>query len=323
MNFVYCVRLLRSVKSLTVFEFIVSFSIYFLKQQSLSYPIAALSMFLYSLRSFALNPHFFDTLVMQRDATVLRYCIPLIVGFFSVQVIHELAHYFVAKRKKIKIGFPVPLSTPFYSNLPFFGCITPLRSFPPNRAALVDFALSGPMAALAASLLMVLGGIALTSSASPGQIARFPFLSVHAMKSNFLLGSILSWLLPKTMMLPLAQPIPMHPLFVIGRFGMISSALNLLPIFRLDGGRACFAVMGQRQGAVISAFTILWIISSFFMSSSMLLVWTLLVALFQMRVEIPCRDECTEVGGKREFLWFFSFLLSMSILAPFPHRGMH
>lgn len=55
----------------------------------------------------------------------------------------------------------------------------------------------------------------------------------------------------------------------------------------------------------------------------MLLVWTLLVALFQMRVEIPCRDECTEVGGKREFLWFFSFLLSMSILAPFPHRGMH
>ena len=129
--------------------------------------------------------------------------------------------------------------------------------FPPNRAALVDFALSGPMAALTASFLMVLGGVALTSSASPSQIARFPFLSVHAMKSNFLLGSILSWLLPKTMMLPLAQPIPMHPLFVIGRFGMISSALNLLPIFRLDGGRACFAVWTETGSSNICFYNAL------------------------------------------------------------------
>jgi len=283
--------------------------------------VAILSTLFYSLKAFALNPNFFDALVNRRDATVLYSCIPLALGFISVQLIHELAHYFVAKRRKIKIGFPIPLSTMFYSNLPFFGCITPLRSFPQNRAALVDFALSGPMVTLAASLCMVFAGVLLTGSASAVQIARYPFMSVHTMKSNFLLGSILSWLLPKTMMLPLAQPIPMHPLFVIGRFGMISSALNLLPIFRLDGGRACFAALGQRQGAVISAFTILWVISNFFMSSSMLLVWTLLVAMFQMRVEIPCRDECTEVGRKREWLWLISFILSVSILLPFPQQG--
>ena len=299
----------------------VSIFYFLLVEQRLSYPVAALSTFFYSVKTFALNPIFFDALVNKRDATVLCSCIPLTLGFLLVQLIHEIAHYLVAKRKKINIGFPVPVSTMFYSNLPFFGCITPLRSFPPNRAALVDFALSGPMVSLAVSLCMVFGGALLTSSASAVQIARFPFLSVHTMKSNFLLGSILSWLLPKTMMLPLAQPIPMHPLFVVGRFGMISSALNLLPIFRLDGGRACFAAMGQRQGAVISAFTILWIISNFFMSSSMLLVWTLMVALFQMRVEIPCRDECTEVGGKREWLWLISFMLSVSILIPFPHHG--
>ena len=254
--------------------------------------------------------------------TVLYSCLPLVVGFLSVQLVHEMAHYWVAKRRKIKIGFPVPLATPFFSNLPFFGCITPLRSFPANRAALVDFALSGPMAALAVSLGMVVGGVLLTSSASAVQITRFPFLSVHAMKSNFLLGSILSWLLPKTMMLPLAQPIPMHPLFVIGRFGMISSALNLLPIFRLDGGRACSAALGQRPGGVITAFTMLWIISNFVTTSSMLLVWTLLITLFQARMEIPCRDECTGVGGKREWLWFFSYLVSFSILVPFPRKSI-
>ena len=287
------------------------------------YPLAAMSTCIYSFFVYVLNPNFFDALVNKRDLTVLYSCVPLALGVVAVQIIHEVAHYLVAKRKKIKIGPPVPIPSFHIVSFPFFGCITPLRSFPPNRAALLDFALSGPMAALAVSLGLVFGGVLLTSRASALDIARFPVMSVASMKSSFLLGSILSWLLPKTMMLPLAQPIPMHPFFVVGTSGMLSSALNLLPISRLDGGRACFAAMGQRQGAVISAFTILWILSTVLSggASSVLLSWTVLIALFQMRLEIPCRDECTEVGGKRLWLWLVSFLLSMSILMPFPKSG--
>eukprot|EP00536_Pseudo-nitzschia_multiseries_P002452 jgi/Psemu1/283725/fgenesh1_pg.33_\ len=295
--------------------------------KALCYPIAAFLTCIYSFCAYALNPTFFDAIVHQRDFTVLKHCLPLTLGVLAVQIIHEAAHYLVAKRKKIKTGPPVPIPS-VLSDLPFFGWITPLRSFPSNRAALVDFALSGPMAALTVSLGLVFAGVALTSRATALDIAGYPFLSVSSLKSSFLVGSILSWLLPKTMMLPLAQPIPMHPLFVVGSFGLVSSALNLLPIFRLDGGRACFAALGQRSGAIISAGTVLWIVGNFFSgktggvpSPSMLFYWTVLVALFQSRVEIPCRDECTEVGGKRQWLWLTSFLLSLSILVPFPKSG--
>jgi len=286
--------------------------------KALCYPFAALVTFTYSFFAYALNPTFFDALVHQRDLTVLKHCLPLAVGVLAVQVIHEAAHYLVARRKKIAIGLPVPIPS-LIVDLPFFGWITPLRSFPSSRAALVDFALSGPMAALAVSLGLVFAGIGLTSRATALDIVRYPFLSVASLKSS----SILSWLLPKTMMLPLAQPIPMHPLFVVGCSGLVSSALNLLPIFRLDGGRACFAAMGQRSGAIISAGTVLWIVGNFFSGkgSSLLMYWTVLVALFQSRVEIPCRDECTEVGVKRQWLWLTSFLLSISILVPFPKSG--
>jgi membrane-associated protease RseP (regulator of RpoE activity) len=268
---------------------------------------------------YALNPAFFNSLVNRRDMTALYSCIPLALGTIAIQTIHELAHYLVARRRKIKIGWPVPIPSLHPASFPFFGCITPLRSFPSNRAAVLDFALSGPMSAIAVSLGLVIGGILLTTRASPFEISRFPVMSVANMKSSFLLGSILSWLAPKTMMLPLAQPIPMHPCFVVGASGLISSALNLLPIFRLDGGRACFAAMGQRQGAVLSVFTLLLIISMALSgASSIFLTWTFLVALLQRRQEIPPRDDVTEVGSTRLTVWLLSFLLSISILAPFP-----
>jgi membrane-associated protease RseP (regulator of RpoE activity) len=179
------------------------------------------------------------------------------------------------------------------------------------------------MTAIAASLGLVIGGILLTVRASQFEISHFPVMSVANMKSSFLLGSILSWLAPKTMMLPLAQPVPMHPCFVVGASGLVSSALNLLPIFRLDGGRACFAALGQRQGAVISVFTLLLIVSMVLSgSSSVFLTWTFLVALLQRRPEIPPRDDVTEVNAARMTLWLFSFLLSVSILAPFPGFGL-
>jgi membrane-associated protease RseP (regulator of RpoE activity) len=111
----------------------------------------------------------------------------------------------------------------------------------------------------------------------------------------------------------------MHPFFVVGASGLITNALNLLPIFRLDGGRACFAAVGPRQGAVISVFTLLLLISMVMSgASSTFIVWTFLVALLQRRQEIPPRDDVTEVDGKRLALWLLSFLLSVSIVAPFP-----
>ena len=268
---------------------------------------------------FALNPTFFDSIVNRRDLSALTSCIPIILGTILIQTLHEAAHYLVAKRKKLKIGPPVPIPSLHPTSFPCFGCITPLRSFPSNRSALLDFALSGPMTAIATSLGLVIGGILKTVRASQFEISRFPVMSVANMKSSFLLGTILSWLAPKTMMLPLAQPVPMHPFFVVGASGLISSALNLLPIFRLDGGRACFAALGQRQGAVISVFTLLLIVSMVLSgASSIFLTWTFLVALLQRRPEIPPRDDVTEVNNARMTLWLFSFLLSISILAPFP-----
>lgn len=277
--------------------------------------------FAYSIFMYSLNPNFFEALVHRGHVPVLARCIPVVLGVLSIQLVHEAAHYFVAKWRRIKIGKPLPLPSP---GLGLYGCITQLKSFPANRAALLDFALSGPLAAIAASLVCIVAGVCMTTNASQLALSKFPFVPAAVFKSSFLVGSILSSLASKTMMVPLSQPIPIHPLFVVGYAGLIASALNLLPIFRLDGGRAFSAAMGSRQTSMISVSALLLLISqSLSGGSGVGLAWGLMVLFFQRREEIPARDEVTEVDNFRFGTWLFSQLLSAAVLIPFPgHRGV-
>eukprot|EP00980_Cylindrotheca_fusiformis_P017485 scaffold5490_cov125-Cylindrotheca_fusiformis.AAC.2 len=290
-------------------------------RNTLAYGSSLFTTFVYAICSYGLNPKFFKALVHEGEARVLAKCIPVVLGVLSIQLLHEVAHYVVAKRRQIKIGRPIPLLSP---GLGLYGCITQLKSFPANRAALLDFALSGPLAAIAASLGCIITGVSLTTRASQLALSNFPFIPVAVLKSSFLVGSIMSPLASKTMMLPSSQPIPIHPLFVIGYSGLMASALNLLPMFRLDGGRAFSAAMGSRETAIVSVSLLLLLLSqSLSIGSSIALFWALMVLLFQRREEIPARDDVTDVDNFRFGAWLFTQLLSAIILLPFPgHRGI-
>lgn len=278
--------------------------------------IPIVSTFMYSISCYALNPKFFDAVMRTRDIAVLSACLPVFIGVFAVQAIHELAHYVVARKRGIKIGRPFPLPS---FQIGTFGCITPLRSFPENRSALLDFALSGPVSAMMISIAMMIAGIRLTVRASGADILGFPVLPVALLKSSFLTGSLLTLFAPKAMVLPLSQPFPLHPMFVIGYAGLLSSALNLLPIFRLDGGRACSAAMGSRFGAVASSGTLLFMFSVALSSrSGVAATWGALILLFQRRFEIPLRDEVTEVDDVRMGGWIGSLATAILALLPFP-----
>jgi membrane-associated protease RseP (regulator of RpoE activity) len=232
-----------------------------------------------------------------------------------IQLIHEVAHYTAARIRGIKIGLPLPLPS---LQLGMFGSITPLRSFPSNRSALLDIALSGPITAILVSTILMVVGTLKTVYASQAALMHFPVVPIAILKSSFLAGSILTYLLPKAMMLPLSQPIPIHPLFMIGFSGLLASALNLLPIFRLDGGRACTAAVGPRVGALASAWTLLCLLSLAVSGSGLAWAWGALVVFFQRQTEIPARDEVTKVDDVRIGVWIGSLITAVLALAPFP-----
>jgi membrane-associated protease RseP (regulator of RpoE activity) len=278
--------------------------------------LTLLATFSFSVSSYALNPSFFDAVVNQKDSKMLLTCIPLCLAVFSVQAVHEAAHYLVAKFRNIKIGRPTLLPSP---QLGTFGCITPILSFPSNRAALFDLAFSGPVSAILISLLMMWFGVHTTSRASEIALSTFPFVPVGLFKSSLLTSLLLSATVPKVMMLPLAQPIPIHPLFIAGFAGLISSSLNMLPVFRLDGGRLISTLFGTRFAGVASASVLLFMLSLTISGTSAIgVTWGLLIVFLQRRTEVPVRDDVTPVDDFRCGAWIVAMAVAIAALAPCP-----
>jgi Zn-dependent protease len=277
--------------------------------------LAFVTSCVFSARCYALNPIVFDGIVNRRDVSVLSRCIPLTMISLVIQAMHELVHRVVATKRGIRVGFPLLVPS---SELGTFGCITAIKSFPRDRSSLFDFALSGPLASTFLSVLFMILGCYKTLHSSPTVFVNFPTVPLATLKSSFLSGSILSIMLPKVMMMPLSQPIPIHPFFISGFSGLVISALNLLPIFRLDGGRACTAVVGSRVSALTSSWTLLCLLSFGISGSDLAWTWCAFILLFQRRPEVTSRNDVTTVGTTRIIIWALSLSICLLALLPFP-----
>ena len=252
----------------------------------------------------------------ESDLSIIWACLPIVIGVFSLSIFHEFIHFIVAKMKGVKIGLPIPLPS---FQIGTFGNITPLRSFPQSRTALFDVALSAPLVTSLASVAMIVLGILLTINTPAESISGLAVVPAALVKMSFLVGSITSLFAPKVMMLPLSQPLPIHPLFLVGFAGLVSSALNMLPVGKLDGGRACNAVFGRRPAYLISLLTLLVMsVSALSGSSTISIFWGLIITLFQRKADIPIRDELSEVDDFRLGVYGFSIILTLLTLAPFP-----
>lgn len=277
--------------------------------------LTAFTTLAYALSSWALNPTFFNSVVNENDATALQLCLPIFIGFWAVSALHEAGHFVGAKRHGTKLGLPVPLPS---LQVGTFGSITPLRSFPPSRAAMFDIAIGGPSVSMLVSLILLISGLNLTVTSQ--SLATLPMVPAAMMKSSLLIGFIVSIVSPLLLLVPLSQPVPIHPFFLVGLAGLVMSAVNMLPIGRLDGGRACMAVFGRRVASLVSFLSLLMLaIYSFTSLSGIAVFWGALVILTKQRFsEIPCIDEVTSAGENRTYTFIALSALALLILLPYP-----
>ena len=273
----------------------------------------------FAISSYALNSgSFFESLTTGKSIRVLKPCLSLLGGgIASLLVIYESARYAMARRRRISLGLPIPMPSLRIGTL---GSRIQLRSFPKARKDLLDVALSGPVVVVLLSLLMIIGGLHLTITATPTALAKMPAIPASLVcKRSFLISFITMKMCPKLLMQPLSQPVPVHPLFLTGMSGLIFSAISLLPIGRLDGGRAMLAAFGRRNAALASFLSLLILFISAANGSATVSVFSaFLILLYHRKAEVLCSDEVTGVGPARLIL--FTLLLSLTglTLAPFP-----
>jgi len=161
----------------------------------------------------------------------LFFTLPLLTILGS----HEMGHYLVAKRYKVQASLPFFL--PSVPPLGTFGAFISMRDPIPNRRALLDIGVSGPLVGFAIAIPVTLAGLAL-SAASPASALT---LAGEAQPSLLFRALSLFFPLPDTL---LTHP---HPLAFAGWVGLFVTAINLLPAGQLDGGHVARALLGSRQ----------------------------------------------------------------------------
>ena len=280
----------------------------------LSLGATALNCLVYSILTFY-SPADIVNKLGEAPLARLDDALPVAVGILGIQLAHDLAHTLAAKAKDVKLGVPVYIPS---LQVGTFGSVLRFVSFPKSRKDMFDVAIAGPLTGLALSLTAFAAGMAMTNGAPVEISEQWPMLPVALFRSSLMLWQVGQALFsPDVVNLPLVSQIHVHPLAIIGALGLLTQALQAMPIGRLDGGRATTSVFGRKAATFLSASLVLYqVVSGVVLGNTLQLFWGTVVIIFQNAQEMYARDEISPVDDNRRNLLLLLWVVAAVVLLP-------
>lgn len=236
----------------------------------------------------------------------LSYAIPLIL----ILAAHEFGHYVYCRKHQVDASLPyfIPAPVPLTGT---FGAVIKIRELFPHKRALFDIGVAGPIAGFFALLPFLYFGVSMSVGASFEPNGETLYLGEP------LLFKAIAWL--KFGTLPDGADIALHPMGFAAWFGLLATALNLLPFGQLDGGHIVYSLVGRRSTyvslATLGATLLLTArAASWWSMAIMMLVMAMLVGLGHPRLI----DEDTPLDGRRKLVAAFAGLIFVVSFTPVP-----
>ena len=276
----------------------------------------------------AQNAGFYPEAILA-DPTLFLTGLPYAISILTILTFHEMGHYLAARYHGVRATWPfyIPLPIPYLFHFGTMGAFIKIRSMMPNRNALMDIAVAGPLAGLVASLAVLFIGY--------GQIGGLEEVvaheeRIHPWPSEGLNGLTLgSSLLFSAFNEGLGGGlIPMNeiyhfPLLFAGWTGFFVTAMNLFLIGQLDGGHVIYALTGRNSrwvsilnyGGLIALSA--WL---YWQHGSNGLVWTLWMVLLLVigLGHPPTRDDSLPLSRWRAALGWLCILIFFLCFIPLP-----
>lgn len=239
--------------------------------------------------------------------TLLIYGTPFSFTIMAILLSHEMGHYLTARYYRVKATLPYFIPFPF-SLIGTLGAFIMIRSPFPHRRSLIDIGLAGPFAGFLVTLPALFVGIAQSrlgpSIGGEGITLGEPIL--------FRLVSALLW--PDA---PDDQVLYISPVGLAAWFGLLATAINLMPIGQLDGGHATYALLrGGAHRVSRIAFFLLFPMAYF---GPTWLVWAMLAFLLGIRRPHPSTlSDQTPLPGSRKWMGALGYLIFVLCFTPEP-----
>lgn len=177
---------------------------------------------------------------------------PFSAAILIVLGVHELGHYFMSRIHRVQASLPYFIPVP--TIIGTMGAVIKMKGRMPDRKALFDIGVAGPLAGLAATIVITIIGLHLEPIHTPQEVIE------GRDTLEFYLGYplLLEWL-ATAFDQPLYRGDPttsVNPVVIAGWVGMFVTFLNLIPVGQLDGGHILRAMLGESQqviGALVPA----------------------------------------------------------------------
>jgi membrane-associated protease RseP (regulator of RpoE activity) len=248
----------------------------------------------------------------------LREGLALLFGLVSILLAHEMGHYLACRYHGVDATLPHFIPSPWFPALGLgfwqplsmvgtFGAFIRIRSPIPHRRALFDIGVAGPLAGFVVCLPVLWYGI-------QGSAVR-PF---EADRGGIFLGEPLLF---KWAALAIHGQVGDDHTLVIGRlglaawFGLLVTALNLMPIGQLDGGHVTYSLLGERAHAISRIGS--WVCVALVYFGPSWILWAVLVRVLGRR-HPPTRDDLPRVGRGRVVIGALSLVVLVVCFVPDP-----
>lgn len=234
--------------------------------------------------------------------------------FFSVPLllilgVHEMGHYLISKRHHVDSSLPYFI--PFPPPLGTFGAIISTREPIPNRKALLDIGVSGPLCGFLVAIPIAIIGFFL--------MQQNPVV-VTSTEGQMVLNNplLLQWI-GSFFTIPANATI--HPTLFAGWVGIFLTAVNLLPAGQLDGGHVARAILKDKAKYASWAVIIALIGLSFYYNYTGWILFAVLILLLIGTQHQPPLNELSPLDTKRKLLGILVLFIFIISFAPVPFSG--
>lgn len=229
-------------------------------------------------------------------------------GFTIVFILlaHEMGHYWMSKKYGVLTTWPyfIPMPNIFGT----MGAVISMESSMPNRKALFDIGIAGPIA-----------GIVLATPAMMYGLSLSHFASIPTEGTQLVLGEPLLFQWMSQLILgptPAGQDIVLHPVAFAAWAVLFVTCLNMIPLGQLDGGHVMYAIFDKHTHwihyAIIVIFTYLGI------QYHPIWIFFLVVTILVSFKHPPPQDTSQPIGIKRILLAIGLYLILALCFTPIP-----
>ncbi len=231
----------------------------------------------------------------------LKFSVPLLV----ILLCHEMGHYVACRAHGLRAT--PPFFIPFPWGIGTLGAVIRIKEPIRNKQELLDVGVAGPLAGFVALLPFLVYGIA---------ASRVTTLPVD--HGYLLFGEPITFTLVSHLIHPglgNGSDLMLHPTGMAAWFGLLITALNMLPFAQLDGGHVTYAMFGRWHRWAVWPLLLGLVALGFFWPGWWL--WAVIAAVLGVRHPLMW-DEDRPLDRRRWILGFLALVVFILAFAPQP-----